>query len=197
MTDDPNLEQITFPGMEDAEMNPLTEAQLHSARVRQMFEVQHAADDWMDDYWALISQGYPWRIAVWLLWESQPRKERRPSTQTELATEWLGLTSDRMIREWKQNPAFEAKITILQRSILLKYRPDAFDALGKSASDPNYRAKPDRQLLFEMLGEYIPKQKMEFGAITPERAKEMPEEELRKRAALLRDRIVESDDDAD
>jgi hypothetical protein len=90
-----------------------------------------------------------------------PKKYRHPDTQEKLATEFLGLTSDRAIATWRKKfPEIDMMISELQAEAMLEYRPGAFYALGTVASDPSYRAASDRRLFFEMSGDYTPKQKI-------------------------------------
>ena len=122
---------VPFPGME-AVLNPLDEAQLKSAAARRLFEASEHADAWLDQYWDLVAEGWSWRQAVYMLWASQPQP-RTPKTQWDLATQVLGLTSDRVIREWRQIPGFETRVMKLTASALLQYVPGAIQALGLAA----------------------------------------------------------------
>lgn len=157
-----------LPGMEGA-LNPLDEAQLRSAEARRIFESSNQAEDWMDDYFALIGEGWSWRQAVYMLWEAQPRKSRHPATQGQLATEILGLSSDRVIRDWKaSNPIMETRIRKLTLRALFHARADVLAALAASASDPSPRSHPDRKLYVEMTGDYIPRQAVSVDAPPPD-----------------------------
>ncbi len=173
MSDEPVLAQPqSLPGMEGA-LNPLEEAQLKSAEARRVFEASARAEAWMDDYFALIAEGWSWRQAVYMLWASQPQP-RTPATQWELATEVLGLTSDRAIRDWRAaNPTMETRIASLTASVLMKARGDVFAALVASASDPTYKGNRDRKLLLEMTGDYTPRQALQLE--TPARLPEIEE----------------------
>jgi len=149
---------VALPGMEAmVTPDPLAEAQLRSAEARRIFEVEEGYAPWMEDYWRLIGEGWPWRQAVYMLWAGLPAARRRPRTQGELAVEMLGLTSDRRICEWKDNPAMDAEIAKLSASILSKRRAAIYDALAESASNPSPRANSDRRLALEMMGDYSPK----------------------------------------
>jgi len=91
-----------------------------------------------------------------------PKKYRWPDTQEKLATEVLGLGSDRVISTWRKRfPEIDMMIADLQSEAMLEYRPGAFHALGMVASDPSYRANPDRKLFFEMTQDYTPRIKTE------------------------------------
>lgn len=147
----------TLPGME-GEIDTLSEAQLRSREVRRLFEARAEAEPWMEDYFELLAEGFDWRQAVWMLWMSQPGDTRRPATQMELATQVLGLTSDRQIRRWRaKNPAIEVRIRQLQLSILSKHRADVLQTLAEMAKEADYKAHADRKLFLEMTGDYIPK----------------------------------------
>jgi hypothetical protein len=151
----------TLPGMDGA-LNVLEEAQIRSAEARRLFEAAGSAEAWMDDYWALIEEGWSWRQAVFMLWASQPQP-RKPATQMELATQVLGLQSDRVIREWKaQDARMEARIARLTASALMKARADVFAALVIAATDPSYKGNRDRKLLLELTGDYVPRQALDL-----------------------------------
>lgn len=170
----------TFPGMEGT-VDALTEAQLKSERARQIFEAQHdEAGLWMDDYFLLTAEGWTWRQAVYMLWESQPADRRRPRYQKELATDVLGLTTDRVICEWKaDNPALMTRIRTLQISALEKSRAAIVRALVLSASDPDPRSHSDRKMALEMLGDYERRGTLRVGRVIPDDLAGMDEQELR------------------
>lgn len=183
----------SLPGM-DADMDPLSEAQLRSRVVRSIFELQAEAEPWMEDYFTLIGEGWSWRQAVYMIWASQPAEQRDPATQFELATEVLGLTSDRVIREWKaKNPAIEVRIRRLQLSILSKHRVEVLQALANMAKVEDYKAHADRKLFLEMIGDYVPKQSVSVGPLIDEEdIEEASSEEL---AALAQLPVSEEEDD--
>jgi hypothetical protein len=144
----------------EAALDALSEAQMRSAAARAVFEVEEDASPWMNDYWELIAEGWAWRQAVLMLWEAQPARARTPKTQIELATQVLGLTSDRVISGWKQdNPAMAARIARLTVSAVSKARAEVIAALVAAASDPN------RKMVLEMTGDYVPKMKVGVGAL--------------------------------
>ncbi|RPI93046.1 MAG: hypothetical protein EHM40_11055 [Chloroflexi bacterium] len=117
---------------------------------------------WADLYQQLINAGVRGRIAAYIAWATMPKKYRFPETQEQLATQFLGLTSDRAIATWrKKYPEIDMMISQLQAEAMLEFRPGAFYALGTVASDPSYRANPDRRLFFEMTRDYTPRQKIE------------------------------------
>lgn len=178
---EPPYDPLTLPGFEGAVMDPLSEAQLKSEAARKVFEAgDAAAEPWMDDYWDLLGEGWSWRQAVYMLWEAQPSQNRTPKTQGELATEILGLTSDRVIRTWKaDNPAIMARIAKLTASALGKARSRVIRALIESASSANYRAHADRKLFLEMTGDYKKSETIRVGAMVPDDLEEMTEDDLR------------------
>lgn len=117
---------------------------------------------WADVYQKLINANIRPRLAAYIAWATMPKKYRYPETQDELATQFLGLTSDRAIATWrKKYPEIDMMISELQAEAMLEYRPGAFHALGTVASDPTYRANPDRRLFFEMTKDYTPRIKNE------------------------------------
>ncbi len=117
---------------------------------------QESAPTWAECYHRLINAGWPWRMAAFVAWASMPKAARWPETQEKLATEVLGLTSDRQIATWrKKNPAIDQMIADLQADELLEARADVFDALKNSASTPDYKHAPDRRMYLEMTGDII------------------------------------------
>lgn len=119
--------------------------------------------EWFEQYQQLLEAGWPWRVACYIAWAASPRRGRWPKTQETLATEVLGLTSDRQIGTWrKRNAAIDETITILQAAPLMAHRADVFQALAESASNPDHRSNPDRKLLLEITGDYIPRAKVDL-----------------------------------
>lgn len=177
------VQPAALPGMEGA-LDPLEEAQLRSMEARRIFEAQEGAVPWMDDYWDLIAEGWSWRQTVFMIWSALPKGQRKPATQGDLATEVLGLSSDRRIREWKTNPAMDARIAKLVSRALMHARPEIYEALIASATKPNPRSHADRRLALEMLGDYTPKQKVGVSAELPDDLSEASETDLRAMAAL-------------
>jgi len=111
----------------------------------------------------MLNAGIRPRIAAYIAWATMPKKYRYPETQEKLATEVLGLNSDRAIATWrKKYPEIDMMVSALQAEAMLEYRPGAFHALGTVASDPTYRANPDRRLFFEMTKDYTPRVKNEI-----------------------------------
>lgn len=125
-------------------------------------DVNDDIPSWADVYQKLLNANVRPRVAAYIAWATMPKKYRYPETQDKLAVEFLGLTSDRAIATWrKKYPEIDMMISQLQAEAMLEYRPGAFDALGRVASDPSYRANPDRRLFFEMTKDYTPRIKNE------------------------------------
>jgi len=183
MSDSEVLVPQSLPGIA-GEMDPLDEAQIKSAQARRVFEAQEDAAPWMEDYWSLIGEGWSWRQAVFMLWAAQPKDQRNPATQGALATEVLGLSSDRVIREWRDNPAFDARVAKLVARSLAHARAGIYAALIEAAQNPSPRAHADRRLALEMLGDYQPKQRLAVGPDLPDDLSELDAGELRMLASL-------------
>jgi hypothetical protein len=113
---------------------------------------------WMELFERLHDGGWPWRVAVYIAWASQPRKYRWPETQDELATKCLGLNSDRAISTWrKQNPSIDDMVGVLQGALIFEALPDAYEAMIRVATEADYKGNRDRKLMFEMAGVYTPR----------------------------------------
>lgn len=126
-------------------------------------EANDEIPSWADVYQKLLNANIRPRVAAYIAWATMPKKYRYPETQDKLATEILGLTSDRAIATWRKKfPEIDMMISELQAETMLEYRPGAFHALGTVASDPSYRANPDRRLFFEMTKDYTPRIKNEI-----------------------------------
>jgi hypothetical protein len=132
---------------------------------QKVIEVGDEIPSWADVYQQLLNANIRPRVAAYIAWATMPKKYRYPETQDKLAVEFLGLTSDRAIATWrKKYPEIDMMISQLQAEAMLEFRPGAFHALGTVASDPSYRANPDRRLFFEMTKDYTPRQKIEGDA---------------------------------
>ena len=189
-----SIEPDPLPGM-DAQLNALDDAQIRAAKVRRIFEASEDYAPWLEDYWALLAEGWSWRQAVYMLWASQPRDKRIPKTQHELATQVLGLSSDRQIRAWREkNPAMDARIARLAASTLAKHRAEIYAALVAAASNPDPRAHSDRKLALELMGDYTPRQRVDVGQILPDELEHAETEDL---AALAQIPVLEVEDGSD
>lgn len=136
---------------------------IKSLRDTGKIEANEEVPSWADVYQRLVNANIRPRLAAYIAWATMPKKYRYPETQDKLATEFLGLTSDRAIATWrKKYPEIDMMISELQAESMLEYRPGAFHALGTVASDPSYRANPDRRLFFEMTKDYTPRIKNEI-----------------------------------
>ncbi|PKN97994.1 MAG: hypothetical protein CVU42_13810 [Chloroflexi bacterium HGW-Chloroflexi-4] len=150
---------------------------------------------WEEDFFLLMNQGWPWRVAVYIAWAGSPKVGRWPKTQEDLAINVLGLTSDRQISEWrKNNPAIDEMIGIMQAMPLLSHRRDIFEALATSASDPSSKGAQDRKTALTMTGDYVPRLKVEDDR-PKTNAKEYTDEELDQAAARLKKKLgIEQED---
>lgn len=118
---------------------------------------------WSEDFYFLLECGWPWRVAVLIIWLSIPRADRVPKTQDELARTVLGLTSDRQLSKWRHdNKALDEAVALLQAKPLMDHRRAIFEALVVSASNPSHHGAPDRKTALTMTQDYVPKQKVEI-----------------------------------
>jgi hypothetical protein len=141
---------------------------------------------WFDQYQALMTAGWPWRVACYIAWAGSPRIGRWPKTQEDLATQVLGLTSARRIATWRQrNPAIDEMIAIVQAAPLMEHRADVLRALAISAADPDYRHHQDRKLFLEIDGTYTPKVELKKSGEV-EDLSQLSEEELARMERALR-----------
>lgn len=116
---------------------------------------------WLDDYLELCKGGWPWRVAAYIAWASTPKGSREPKTQDQLATNHLGLTSDRAINTWrKKNPAIDEMVRMMQSGPLFKHRSEIYTALVAVAVKPEYKSHNDRKLALELMGDYMPTHKL-------------------------------------
>jgi len=157
----PALFDVDLPaGEEPAEPGPLS---FETIRRREAVAVKAFREQALKlnlPYWEtfreLLDGGFPPRIAAYIAWAASPRQNRWPKTQDELA-HLLGLTSDRQFTKWRRNYKFIDELILkLQIEPLLKHRADVFAALIESASTPDYKHQPDRKLLLEITGDYVP-----------------------------------------
>lgn len=132
------------------------EARLRSEEARRKFEREGASEE----YRMLRDEGWPWRQGCYIAWAATPRP-RTPKTQEDLATQVLGLSSDRAINNWRRkNPLIDERVGILQGAQLWDARANILQALAENASRPDYKTHNDRKLALEMLGDYVPASKL-------------------------------------
>lgn len=169
------------------------EARLRSETARQVLEsgrqtAEGTSPSWMERYQELRRLGWHWRVACYIAWAASPRVGRWPKNQEELAKQVLGLTSDRQIGTWRQkNPAIDEVVTLLQAAPLFEHRADAFAALIKSATSADYKSHQDRKLMFEMLGDYVPRLRVDQRDVREvENLDDLSDEELDKLAKLVK-----------
>jgi len=177
------VEVQALPGMDGA-VNALDEAQLRAAAARRIFESREGDVPWLDFFYELTGRGWAWRQAAYIAWLAKPAGKRAPRTQHELATEVLGLRSDRRLREWrKENPAIEEEARGLVKSRLFGAIPEVLEALIESASTPSGRNHADRRTFLELVGAM--EEIGERGEELPEDLSGLSTEALRRRRAAL------------
>lgn len=187
-----NLGEVESVEEDEGNMSP-EQARLISHEARIAFELKIAAKKdgnaytfpWAEEYLLLREAGFSWRIASYIAWASSPKKGRWPSTQMELASKVLGLTSDRVIGNWrKKNEIIDALIAKLQAAPLMEHRRDVFEALIAVASKPDHRSNPDRRLYLEMTGDYVPHAKIDVNRRGVEDETDLSDAELERIAKL-------------
>jgi len=177
------LQQIPL-GLEIDEVEPgivtPDEARLRSEAARSLFDDAEAKPEWFARYAELRSAGWSWRVAAYIAWASCPRKNRFPKSQEELATKVLGLTSDRQIWTWRtKNPSIDETVALLQAAPLFEHRADILRALIDSATNPDYKHHQDRKVALEMMGDYVPRIKVDAERRKIDDLDQLSEEELR------------------
>jgi len=175
-----------LPGMEDeAQVNALDEAQLRAAAARRIFEAREGSFPWLDFFYELMGRGWAWRQAAYIAWLAMPAQYREPTTQHELATEVLGLQSDRRLRTWRaENPAIEEEARALVKTRLFGAIPSVLEALIESASTPSGRNHADRRTFLELVGAVEAYGRE--GEALPEDLSDVGTAELRRRVRALR-----------
>lgn len=119
--------------------------------------------EWYERYMDLLVGGWDWRVATYIAWAAQPKTQRWPKTQEELAVKVLGLTSDRQIVKWRsKNPAISAMIRDVAASMVFEALPDSFAAMNAVAAIPNYKGRGDRELQFKLAGILSDKTELEL-----------------------------------
>jgi len=161
--------QLTLPlDIEDVISDQSSVVSVEEARLRSetaraaLHELSPESTPWKDEYLNLVEGGWNWRVAAYIAWAASPKNTRTPKTQDELATQHLGLTSDRAINTWRRkNPAIDEMVAVLQAAPLFEHRAEIYEALVKVATSPEYKGHNDRKLALELLGDYVPKSKVE------------------------------------
>jgi len=147
------VEAQALPGMEAAIEDVEPDEAAQRAAAYRVFASQQVDHPWLDTYYTLREQGWNWRQAIYIAWLAMPEGRRVPRTQHELATEVLGLATDRRLRAWRQeNPAIEEEAVGLLRNRVFSAIPAVMEALIESASTPSGRNHADRRTFLEMVG---------------------------------------------
>ena len=194
-----NVEEIEV----DSSAPSYAEVKARSENARKLLdsgEYWKESDDppsWLEHYFKLREMKFSWRVACYIAWASSPKVNRWPDTQAELAEKVLGLSSPRQITEWrKKDPRIDDAIAMLQAAPLWEHRADIYEALVEVATDPDYKGHSDRKLALELLGDYVPRSRMDLGkAADDDEAKSMTDEELRKYAGDLHKSINQQETD--
>lgn len=107
----------------------------------------------LDVYLNLRAGGWPFRVAVLIMWLGTPKKYRYPKTQDELAN-MLGMSSDRQFSVWRaKNPTIDIMASeVVWRKSALERLPDSLEAMYEVASQANYKGKGDRELHLKVAG---------------------------------------------
>lgn len=135
-----------------------TPGQAASRSAFDRFQQKIGECEWASEYLELRSEGWTWRLAALIAWLASPADRRWPPNQQELATQVLGLRSDRVIRKWRdKNARIDERVGELQVAPLLRHRRDVINALVKVAATPEAGAHSDRKLYLEMTGDYKPR----------------------------------------
>jgi hypothetical protein len=160
----------------DQQITPEQARQI-SAAARTVFEGE-SKPGWFEDYLMLIGQGWPWRVAAYMAWASSPKIGREPQTLKDLSEQVLGLTTPRVISNWRRKyPSIETVVSMLQSKALWDHRADVLDTLAKMASEPDYKSFNDRKLFLEMIGDYTPKSRLQLSGSAKDLS-ELSDEEL-------------------
>jgi len=100
---------------------------------------------WWDIYLDLRARKWTWRKAAYIAWSCVPTHIRIPKTQKELATQVLGMRSDRILRKWRENdPEIEKEIERACMALQRDRVPDAVEAWADMACLRHPSAHRDR-----------------------------------------------------
>lgn len=106
---------------------------------------------------------WDWRKALYIAWSCVPTAQRWPKYEYELASDFLGLTNTRTIREWKlKDPEMDDRIAAGPKRLLLGHVADVLEALVLVAKTADAKAHQDRKLFLELTGQYKPAGKVEL-----------------------------------
>ena len=150
-----------FPlGLDGRPISEDTPGQAESRAAFERFNDKRAKVPWWKEYLELRAEGWDWRRAALIAWLASPKSRRWPRTLLELATECLGLESDRAVRGWrKDDPEIDERAGRAQVAPLFEHRRDVIEALVAVAARKNHLAHSDRKLFLEMTGDYRPASK--------------------------------------
>jgi hypothetical protein len=129
---------------------------------------------------------WDWRKALYIAWSCVPTGQRWPKYEYELASDFLGLTNTRTIREWKlKDPEIEERIAAGPKRLLLGHVANVLEALVLVATQADAKSHPDRKLFLELTGQYKPAGKVELtgeggGPIDVREVGELSDEELER-----------------
>lgn len=131
-----------------SDLEPKTEYDQKHREAKLAFEATMGDMPYGDRYAALLGEGWGWRKAAYIAWESLPKGKRDPKTKGELADE-LGVSRS-MFAVWKaKNPTILNRIARFSAANLLAHAADVDQAMLDSASDPSYKGVQDRRLFYE------------------------------------------------
>lgn len=154
--------------------------------------------EWFGHFIKLLELGFSWRIACYIAWAASPRQGRWPRTQAELATEVLGLSGPRQISEWrKKYPKIDDAIALIQAAPLWEHRADIYEALVAVATSHDYKGHSDRKLALELLGDYVPRSKIDATVGGARNLSELSDDELDALAARIGLKGAEGSEEAE
>ena len=144
-------EKTAFPA------SAATPGQAQSRQARRAFLEQSEECPWLQEYLQLRLDGWDWRRAAYIAWASSPVTGRWPENQQKLATEVLGLKSDRTIRTWREKDGtIDERVARMQIEPLMMHRRDVILALIASSQVVGKNGAPDRRTYFTMTGDLRP-----------------------------------------
>jgi len=160
--DAPKLLQLALEieGQEAVTLEPgsLVPGQVEAARGKRYF-FEYLAERFpnVEDVYRLMQNGWDWRKSVYITWLATPKQHRQPQTQAELATEYLNLTSDRTLRNWRKNRQWPIDETARQLVMNRASSPapdrlaDVIAAMYDTASMRGRNGTADRKMILQML----------------------------------------------